>query len=254
MNAVEDDYTINNSTECIQCGECATVCKPHSISYGIGCNKGKNEIDLSRRRLFQASAAGIAGLALIKASNVHGYNDGKAIRPPGALPEDQFLDRCIRCQECIKICSSTGGCLQPALTETGWEGIWSPVSVPVMGYCEYNCNLCGQVCPTGAIQNLDLERKKEIRMGTAYFDKSRCIPWYDHNDCLVCEEHCPVPEKAIQFDVREIQTVDGETRVVKFPYVVEDRCTGCGICETKCPIVGKKGVFVTPANQQRLVV
>ncbi len=88
-------------------------------------------------------------------------------------------------------------------------------------------------------------------MGLAFFDKSRCIPWYRHEDCLVCEEHCPTPDKAIKFDVREIVSHDGSTRVVKFPYVIEDLCIGCGICETKCPIIGNAGIFVTNAKEQR---
>ncbi|MBN2355125.1 4Fe-4S dicluster domain-containing protein, partial [candidate division KSB1 bacterium] len=170
----------------------------------------------------------------------------------GALVEDAFLDRCIRCQACVKICASTGACLQPSLTESGWEGFWTPVSVPRLGYCEYTCNLCGQVCPTGAIVKLPLEEKKKTRMGMAYFDKSRCIPWYRQEDCLVCEEHCPLPDKAIKFDIREARTPDGGTRVVKFPYVREDLCIGCGICETKCPVAGASGIFVTNAMEQRV--
>jgi polyferredoxin len=252
MNAIEDDYSVNNTVECIECADCVSVCKPHAVSYKLGKNTGSNEIDLSRRRLIQASMAGVAGLALIKTTTISRNKSGAAIRPPGALAEDQFLDRCIRCQECVRICGSTGACLQPSLLEAGWEGIWSPISIPRLGYCEYNCNLCGQVCPTDAIQNLSLERKQKLRMGTAYFDKSRCIPWYCQEDCLVCEEHCPLPDKAIKFDVREARGPDGTMRTVKFPYVVEDLCIGCGICETKCPVTGSAGIFVTAAKEERV--
>jgi ferredoxin len=252
MNAIEDDYSINNTVECIECAECVAVCKPRAISYTLGRNPGKNEIDLTRRRLLQASAAGIAGFSLFKIVAVSRDKKGMAIRPPGALVEDQFLDRCIRCQECVKICSTTGACLQPSLIESGIEGLWSPVAVPRLGYCEYSCNLCGQVCPTGAIQPLALPEKQKAKMGMAYFDKSRCIPWYKQEDCLVCEEHCPLSDKAIKFDVREARGPDGKMRVIKFPYVVEDLCIGCGICENKCPVVGKPGIFLTAARELRL--
>ncbi len=252
MNAIEDDYTVNNTVECIECAECVSACKPRAVSYRFGRNPGKNEIDLSRRRLLQASATGLAALTLFKTAALSRIKKGLAIRPPGALAEEAFLDRCIRCQECVKICSTTGACLQPSLTESGAEGLWSPVSIPRTGYCEYSCNLCGQVCPTGAIQPLALAEKQKTRIGTAYFDKSRCIPWYKQEDCLVCEEHCPLPEKAILFDVHEARGPDGTLRTVKFPYVHEERCIGCGICENKCPVVGAPGIFVTAAKEMRL--
>jgi len=254
MNAIDDDYSVNNTVECIECARCVSVCKPGAVSYTWGRSVGPNEIDLSRRKFLQASALGVTGLAILKTPAVNRVRGGKVIRPPGSLVEEQFLDRCIRCQECVRICSSTGACLQPSVTESGWEGFWSPISVPRLGYCEYNCNLCGQVCPTGAIQKLPLTEKQKTRIGLAYFDKSRCIPWYRQEDCLVCEEHCPLPDKAIKFDVRESRTPDGQTRVVKFPYVVEDLCIGCGICETKCPVKGDPGVFVTNAKEERQMV
>ena len=130
--------------------------------------------------------------------------------------------------------------------------MWTPRVVARHGYCEYNCNLCGQVCPSGAIQPAQLEMKqKELRMGTAYFERNRCIPWYRNEDCLVCEEHCPLPEKAIKFDPRQVILPNGETRMVKFPYVDESLCIGCGICVTKCPVPGPGGIFLTNALEQR---
>ena len=252
MNAIEDDYTLNNSVECIHCGECESLCKPGSVNYRFEVPRGENKVDLNRRKVLQASFSGIVGLAVMNSSATLGGQSGKAIRPPGSIEEEQFLDRCVRCQACVRICASTGGCLQPALNESGWLGIWTPIAVPALGYCEYNCKLCSEVCPTGAIQELTLEEKKKLVMGTAYFDRSRCIPWYQHNDCLVCEEHCPVSDKAIKFDEREVLTVGGEMKLVKFPHVIEESCIGCGICETKCPVVGEKGIFVTSENEVRI--
>jgi len=252
MNAIEDDYVTNNTVECIECMNCVDSCKPKAVTYTFGLSKGENKIDLSRRKFIQATATGVAGLAVMKTTAINIYQKGTAIRPPGSLVEDEFLDRCIRCQECVRICSTTGACLQPSTLQSGLEGFWSPIAVMRNGYCEYNCNLCGQVCPTGAIQNLALEEKQKIKMGRAQFDRNRCIPWYRHEDCLVCEEHCPTPDKAIKFDIREVQQPDGSTRVVKFPYVDEKLCIGCGICETKCPVVGVPGIYVTTENEERI--
>jgi len=254
MNAIEDDYTINNTMECIECADCVAICKPHAVSYKFGKNRGSNDIDFSRRRLLQAGVTGLASVALIKTATGEDSKRAAVIRPPGAVDEKIFLDRCVRCQECVRVCASTGGCLQPAVFEAGWEGIWSPISVPAMGYCEFNCILCSKVCPTEAIVELALEEKQKFKMGTAHFDKTRCIPWYSQEDCLVCEEHCPVPDKAIKFDIHEARGPDGTMRTVKFPWVNEELCIGCGICENKCPLVGKKGIFVTSANNTRITV
>jgi len=193
---------------------------------------------------------GVLILSLFRSSYSSVSARGSVVRPPGSLPEEEFLGRCLRCAACIRVCSTTGRGLQPALLEAGWEGIWTPILIPRYGYCEYTCILCGQVCPTGAIRRLSEEVKKKTRIGMAYFDKSRCIPWYRNEDCLVCEEHCPLPQKAIILK-EEATLLDGRKRIVKRPYLREDLCTGCGICVAKCPIKGEPGIFLTNQGEER---
>ncbi len=247
MNAIEDDYS-SHVVECIECADCVDTCKPGSISFRFSKPNDNNKIDLSKRHFLQAGTTGVVG-AIVLSTTRQAVSGNAPLRPPGSLDEQDFLDRCIRCQECVKICSSTGGCLQPAVLKAGIEGFWSPVLDFSSGYCEFSCNLCGKICPTGAIQNLSLKEKQKIKMGTAYFNKDICIPWYNLKDCLVCEEHCPLPEKAIKFDIKEVEKPDGSLATVKFPYVNQDLCTGCGICENKCPLVGTKGIYVTVLQQ-----
>jgi formate hydrogenlyase subunit 6/NADH:ubiquinone oxidoreductase subunit I len=151
----------------------------------------------------------------------------------------------------VSICSSTGACLQPAVSEAGLEGLWTPVAMMRQGYCEFNCRLCGQVCPSGAIKELTLEIKQKTKMGIAYFDKNRCLPYYKSEDCLVCEEHCPTPDKAIKF-LPTLVEKNGSKKMVKIPEIVEQLCIGCGICEYKCPIVGRAGVYVVKVKEQTL--
>jgi ferredoxin len=171
------------------------------------------------------------------------------IRPPGARPEEEFLQLCVRCGECMKVCL-TGG-LQPTLLEAGLEGLWSPRLVPRMGYCEYNCTLCGQVCPTQAIRRLLPDEKKKLRIGLAVIDPSRCLPYAFQTNCIVCEEHCPTPRKAIWFEEKEVLTHAGERRRVKQPRVDIELCIGCGICETKCPVQDLPAIRITSANEDR---
>lgn len=252
MGAIYQDYTHTNRADCILCLNCALICPEGCTSYAFaGSKHSPATFNLSRRRLLGAAVAGVVAVPVVKATRTVGQTSARALRPPGALPEDQFLDRCIRCQECVQVCSSTGGCLQPSLLETGWEGFWSPIAHMRVGYCEFQCILCSKVCPSGAIHKITLDDKQNRRMGRAFFDRNRCIPYDRNEDCLVCEEHCPTPEKAILFDIREILCPDGSVATVKFPYVRLDRCIGCGICEYICPLPGEAGVYCTRENEER---
>lgn len=155
----------------------------------------------------------------------------KIIRPPAALPEDKFRTRCIRCGNCMKVCITNG--LQPTLLEAGLSGMWTPRLLPETGYCEYHCTLCGKVCPTGAIPALTPEKKKQTRLGQANIDRSICLPWSQNRECIVCQEHCPVPDKAIKLEGKR-------------PYVEPALCVGCGICQNKCPVRPGRAIRVYP--------
>ncbi len=255
MGAIpEDDVGHTSKVECIECFNCGAVCPPKykAISYRWRWQPYHTKVDYSRRKFLGASLSGVATLTLLSLQLKDRSAQTRQIRPPGSLPEADFRDRCIRCLECVRICASNGACLQPSGIQTTLDDLWLPIANMRQGYCEYNCNLCGQVCPTNAILPLSLEQKKQTPIGLAHFDKNLCIPYARNEDCLVCEEHCPTPDKAIKFDVRDYTDPQtGLTRKVKYPYVVKELCIGCGICEYKCPLEGQAGIFVTIDHQQR---
>ena len=118
--------------------------------------------------------------------------------------------------------------------------------MPEIGYCEYHCTLCGNACPTGAIPRLSLEKKKRTRLGVAKISKSMCIPWSQKRECIVCEEHCPIPTKAIKL-IKE----DVGGRVVSKPEVDASLCVGCGICQNVCPVRPERAIKVHPITADR---
>lgn len=208
-------------------------------------------LDLKRRGLIFGAAAGVGGVLLVRTGAL---GEGKTfspelIRPPGSLGEDDFLSRCIRCSECMKVCPTNA--IQPAVLEGGFEALWTPVLKMRLGYCEYECNLCSQVCPTQAIRRIPVEEKQKIKIGLAFFDKNRCLPYALSRTCIVCEEHCPTPRKAIWFQEVQVIGPDGNLTTVKQPHVDPEICIGCGICETKCPIADQRGVYVTSVGETR---
>jgi ferredoxin len=149
----------------------------------------------------------------------------------------------------MKVCTTNG--LQPALLEAGLEGLWTPVLVPRIGYCEYNCTLCGQVCPTGAIARLPREEKVRVKIGLASVDRSRCLPWAHGIPCIVCEEVCPTPTKAVWFEEVPGRNREGAEVILKRPHVDLDLCIGCGICEAQCPVLDRPAIFVTSTGESR---
>jgi NAD-dependent dihydropyrimidine dehydrogenase PreA subunit len=116
--------------------------------------------------------------------------------------------------------------------------------VPRLDCCDYSCNACGQACPVQAIPPLSLDQKRQLVIGLAYINQNRCIPWSDHQPCLVCEEMCPLPQKAIQLEQATVWAPDGTQVALQLPHVLRDLCIGCGICEYKCPVSGEAAIRV----------
>lgn len=257
MNAIAENPRGYFPQECTVCLTCVEVCPVGAVSFKFANPFGGRVkelvgegLQMSRRAFLKAALVGAVAMPILKLKPQDKDYPPFLIRPPGALPEEEFLDRCIRCGECMKACPTNA--LQPALFEGGVEAIGTPIIVPKIGYCEYECNTCGQVCPTGAIRKLSLEEKQKFKIGTAFINKNKCIPWNEHVNCLVCEEHCPVPEKAIKFWEEEVLEQKTNRKVkVLLPYVVADLCIGCGICENKCPLVEEPGIRVTARGEVR---
>ena len=208
-NASPDQKEQWKDTECLYCWNCDDVCPQNAVSFGFSRKKATAAMDLGRRRVITSALSGIAlcrSCASRRLPKRMRRNPG-LIRPPGSLEEKEFLKRCVKCGECMKVCTTNG--LQPTLLEAGAEGIWSPMLVPRIGYCEYRCTLCGQVCPTGAIKKLALEEKMKVKIGLAMIDKGRCLPWAHATPCIMCEEVCPTPKKAIWFEKVQVRDRQG---------------------------------------------
>jgi len=235
------DQEILSTPECILCMECARHCPSRRVRFSLSPPWGGEERFLPQRRVLLGSLLG--GFTLSRVVRFRSPDrEARLLRPPGVRDERAFLDRCVRCGECMKVCVRSA--LYPALTQGGVESLYTPVVIPRLGYCEYNCTLCGQVCPTGAIPRLPVEAKRREVIGIAVVDRSHCLPHARKVDCIVCEEHCPIPTKAIRVK-RVIETNDrGEEVELHQPFVVEDLCNGCGICEHVCPLEGKAAIEV----------
>ena len=241
------------SGECVYCQNCASICPTGAIRFPLSGRPEKlanvSNVDLSRRKLLLTTLLGLVAVPFFRLTPSRKRASLKLIRPPGSLAEDKFLAKCAKCGQCMRACPTNG--LQPALTEAGPEGIYTPMLVPKVGYCEYYCSLCTQVCPTEAIKKLTIEEKNKLKIGTAWVNKSRCIPHVLGKPCIVCEEHCPVSPKAIKLVEVKTQLPDGSTAVQMAPVVDLKLCTGCGICENKCPVMDDPAIFVTSVGETR---
>ncbi len=250
-NALPDKKDEWRSSECMYCWNCDDICPQNAVSFGFSLKKKTSALNLGRRKVVLSTLSAVVTVPLLRQNplNKEGYFNPLLIRPPGALPEGDFLKRCVRCGECMKVCLTNG--LQPTLLEAGLEGIWTPILIPKIGYCEYRCTLCGQVCPTGAIKRLNIEQKTKVKIGLAMLDKGRCLPYAHKTQCIVCEEVCPTPKKAIWFEKHIVKDRDGKEIIVQQPQVDLDLCIGCGICETKCPVIDKPAIYVTSIGETR---
>lgn len=224
MGSIDEEDFTSDPAECLQCLNCYDICPAGAVNFGgeLGLSWGY-DYDFSRRELLASVAAGAVWTGLLK-TGLAKKKSPYLLRPPGAT-EDQFLTECVRCGRCLKVCPNSA--LQMSLFEGGWEGFWTPRIMPRHGYCDYECNACGQVCPSEAIPPLPLEEKQKAVIGIAYVDSEHCIR------CFICQKVCPVEA------IGEVMVEDAN-----FPQAMPELCIGCGACEYECPVEGESAIRV----------
>jgi len=247
--------------------ECADACSKKAIHWGYKPRR-QYTYDPSRRALLKGAAVAFVGSFFLFTGLGRIQRDSMLIRPPGARAEQDFLATCARCAQCMKVCPTN--VIQPAVFSASLEGFFTPELDFRRAYCDWNCNECGKVCPTQAVQGLSMEQKRTTVIGRAYIDRSRCIPWAEGRQCLVCQELCPTPSKAVILGPGDAVFQGGRippntttdlgssadnggspggdsaaTVTVQLPYVVPELCIGCGICEFNCPVNNEAAIRVS---------
>jgi ferredoxin len=196
-------------SECVLCCNCIDPCVDNIITYQALADPAGEEMqpNISRRGFSLSLISGFLTVPAFSIADKSGdnWNTG-IIRPPGSLVEEEFLQRCIKCGQCMRVCPTN--VLQPAGLEYGLESLWSPMLNNRIGSsgCQLNCTACSQICPTAAIRPITLQEKLglqefaekgPVKLGTAFLQRGRCLPWAMDKPCIVCEENCPLSPKAI---------------------------------------------------------
>ena len=253
MSAIDIEIPENTFfSECIVCRTCEEICPEKAVSFGLS---KKNEFTASRtfspkrRQLISTGliGAGIAVMSLTGLNSLHekpgeGQVGAKGlVRPPGAVPETDFLSRCVRCGECMTACPTNT--LQPIWFAAGFPALFSPAITPRRGFCDPHCHECGNVCPADAIRPIGKADRIWAKTGTAHIIREKCLAWEFEKNCMVCDEVCPYD--AIGF----LKEKDNKVPV---PYVTEDKCAGCGYCEHFCPVRNQAAIVVTPMDALRI--
>ena len=195
--------------ECVLCLNCLAECRHDLVGYRTTISAtGELALpDVTRRQFVLSALSGLAAAPLLRLDGqLAGNWNPRLVRPPGALAEAEFVSRCIKCGQCMRICPTN--VIQPAGWEFGLEGLWTPVLNFRIGTsgCQYKCIACSNICPTAAIRPITLDERLgrnrfagagPLRIGSAFVDRGRCLPWAMDTPCIVCQENCPVSPKAI---------------------------------------------------------
>lgn len=254
----EIDYS-----RCVTCFNCIESCNKKALTYSlISTRKRKivdplpaftyqketTSIDESKRRFLSATLLTTYAAGKMLAQNATGDLLPKKelkrqvpIAPPGALSFDHLREKCISCHLCVSKCPSH--VIKPAFLEYGLGGIMQPKLYFDKGFCNYNCTVCTDVCPTGALVTLTVEEKNHTQMGKVQFIKENCIVYYDETSCGACSEHCPT---------QAVHMVPYKGSLT-IPETNQDICVGCGGCEYVCPAIPFKAIYVEGLSTQNYI-
>lgn len=248
---VANSYIDNGS--CIACFSCISACTFDAISYrwvsgtrGSGAETVAEEQEdsvIDRRRFLTQAGVKTAGIAALlalpalrlvsPARRLAAADQTLPIVPPGSGSIERYYARCIACHVCVTKCPER--VLVPAGLQYGLWGFEKPVMDYSKAKCEFECNVCSQVCPSGAIQPIPLPRKQRVQIGKAEFLQDLCVVFKDGTSCGACAEICPTTA---------VFMVPYKGRLTA-PELTPDVCIGCGACEQACPVEGQKAIYVT---------
>jgi ferredoxin len=231
-----------DTSRCVACYNCLTACKSNGVLYQAKLKSKPVEAgDPSRRNFLAGSVALLFAAAGLKKSFAQPQAENPTlipeqkefpVSPPGSKSLDHFTSKCIACHLCVSVCPKQ--VLQPSLFEYGLKGFLQPRMDYHTSFCNFDCTLCGEVCPTGAILPLTLEQKHVEQIGKVVFIRRNCIVRTDLTDCGACSEHCPT---------KAVEMVPWR-RVLLIPLVHPEICIGCGACEFACPTEPYKAIYV----------
>jgi ferredoxin len=240
-NCIDSKEKTVDFERCISCYNCFTVCPKEGVVF---TNSLRKEISYNgtKREFIKNTAIyffGLSGIAWAqnkiiptKESTVPVYRK-YPVSPPGAERTEHFNTYCTACHLCVSACPTA--VLQPSFLEYGFTGMLQPRMDFIKGFCNFECTICLDVCPTDAIMKKSLDVKKLIQVGKVIFVKDNCIVETEKKDCGACSEHCPT--KAVY-----MVPVPGANLMI--PEVKEEYCIGCGACEFACPTVPYKAIYV----------
>ncbi len=229
---------------CVGCYNCMEVCPTTGMKFawGKGRERMMEDAPMSRRRrrMLKGAVSGAAALVITPADSVKtvlapaGGRSRTAlpVTPPGSAGIEHLTARCTACHLCVSACPTQ--VLVPSFLHYGLDGILQPHMDYATGSCTYECVLCSQICPNGAILPLTTDVKKTVQVGKAKFIKDECVVVKKKTNCGACAEHCPT---------KAVRMVKYEGKLV-IPELNNDLCVGCGACEHPCPTTPDKAIYV----------
>ena len=234
-------------SRCVDCYNCFAVCRKNALRFENQWNRQSNRVqpESGRRRFMVGMAMGVAGMAVDAFGQTTTIQSQPTtipeqittpVSPPGSVSVAHFTSTCTACHLCVSACPSR--VLVPSFLQYGLSGMMQPRMDYHAGHCNYDCTVCLDVCPSGAILSLTPEEKKLTQLGVAKFIKENCVVYTDNTNCGACSEHCPT--KAVNM----VPYLNTATKQLVIPKVNPDICIGCGGCEYACPTKPYKAIYV----------
>ena len=254
-------------SRCVACGDCVSNCSTSAIALRPVWSKSADasesdkpiSVDKGKRAFLIGSAVALSGAALAQTKKKRDgglavIEDKKIperktpITPPGSLSARNMARHCTACQLCVAECPNQ--VLRPS---DDLMTLMQPVLSYERGnFCRPECVRCSQVCPTGAIRPITIAEKSSLQIGHAVWVMEHCLPLNDKTEdglpiaCGNCARHCPAGA------IRMVPMGDGDDAPL-IPVINEERCIGCGACESVCPARPFTAIYVEGHDTHRSI-
>ncbi len=235
-------------SRCVGCMNCLIPCPDNGVKFAPAWKQPEIQIlefDPSKRNFLFRSGLMFAGFMGLRKYGIAQDTIRKGeiipgtfpifreypVTPPGSVSLGRFNKLCTACHLCVSSCPTH--VLQPSFFEYGLQGLMQPKMDFNTSYCNFECTLCTEICPSGALLPLAPEVKKLTQLGKSNFVKENCVVYTRKTDCGACSEHCPT---------KAVKMVPYEGKLM-IPEVHNEVCVGCGACEHACP-TEPKAIFI----------